>query len=176
MRVAANRSISAIAAALIVASACTQVEKAGNADYETPAAPAAPAPPKFTVGDFKKLGWLEGTWRGRMANGTPFHESYHVVNDSTIAMGGYTDSTFKTKSDSAIIAFRDGSIIDQGGGPVWHASTLDAAKVDFQSPKDRTSHFSWTRESNDRWTARLHSTAADGKEAMTVYVMERVKR
>src|SRR6185295_15642534 len=84
------------------------------ADYSNPAVPAQPAPAKFALADFGKLRYLEGAWRGSMENGNAFYESYHFVNDSTIAKAAHSDSTFKTKSDSSTIVFRNGAVVDSG--------------------------------------------------------------
>lgn len=145
------------------------------ADYETPAAPAAPLPTTFVLGDFRKIGWLEGSWRGRLPTGSYFYEMYHLVNDSTISMGAYTDSTFKTKSDSAMIGFRNSSIIEESGGPPWRATRLDSATVEFEQEGTRK-RFTWTRDAMDRWTARLYNAGANINEPTLTYLMERVKR
>lgn len=140
------------------------------------AAPAAPAPVKFALADFGKLRWLEGAWRGTMPNGTPFHETYHFIDDSTIAMGGHTDSTLKTKSDSARWVFRAGEVIDSGGSVVYHASRIDSTGIDFHADPDPSHHFTFTRDDSDAWTARIFSKGPDGAERVTVYPMRRIRR
>ena len=142
-------------------------------DFSNPAVPAQPAPAKFALADFGKLRYLEGTWRGTMANGNPFYESYHFVNDSTIAKGNHSDSTFKTKSDSSMIIFRNGAIMDSSKS-VYTAESLDSTVVDFRASP--TYHFTWTREGNDAWTAKLFSKQPDGTEKVTVYPMKRIRR
>ena len=37
-------------------------------------------------------------------------------------------------------------------------------------------HFTWMRESPDRWTASIFGIGPDGKERITVYPMERIGR
>lgn len=144
------------------------------ADFETPAAPAAPMPSRFTVGDFGRLRWLEGTWRGTMSNGSLFHESYRFVNDSTIARGTHTDSTFRTKTDSSLIVFRGGAIIDSSSA-VYTAGSLDSNSVDFLANADPKYHYTWTREGPDAWTARIFSNAPDGTERVAIYPMKRFR-
>jgi hypothetical protein len=143
-------------------------------DTNNAAAPAQPVPAKFALADFGKLRYLEGTWVGTMANGHSFYESYHFANDSTILKGSHTDSTFKTKSDSSVIIFRNGIVMDSSAASVYTAEKLDTSLVDFRAGP--TYHFTWSRESNDAWTARLFSKQADGSEKVTTYPMKRMKR
>ena len=142
-------------------------------DFSNPATPAQPAPAKFALADFGKLRYLEGTWRGTMENGNAFYESYHFVNDSTITKGGHSDSTFKTKSDSSTIVFRNGAILDSSSS-VYTAVSLDSTVVDFRASP--TYHFTWTREGNDAWTAKLFSKQPDGTDRVTTYPMKRIRR
>ena len=142
-------------------------------DFSNPATPAQPAPAQFALADFAKLRYLEGAWRGTMENGNAFYESYHFVNDSTIAKGNHTDSTFKTKSDSSMIMFRNGAIMDSSKS-VYTAVSLDSNVVDFRASP--TYHFTWTRQGNDAWTAKLFSKQPDGTDKVTTYPMKRMRR
>lgn len=141
-------------------------------DFSNPAVPAQPAPAQFALADFAKLRYLEGSWRGTMENGKAFYESYHFVDDSTITMGNHADSTFRTKSDSSKIMFRNGAIIDSSRS-MYTAVSIDSNVVDFRA--NPTYHFTWTRESNDAWTARLFSKQPDGTDRVTTYPMKRVR-
>jgi hypothetical protein len=141
-------------------------------DFSNPAVPAQPAPARFALADFTKLRFLEGSWRGTMENGKPFYESYHFVNDSTITKGGHADSTFRTKSDSSTIVFRNGAILDSSR-TVYTVVSIDSNVVDFRASP--TYHFTWTRESDDAWTARLFSKQPDGTDRVTTYAMKRVR-
>lgn len=142
-------------------------------DFSNPAVPAQPAPAQFALADFANLRYLEGTWRGTMENGKPFYESYHFVDDSTIIMGNHADSTFRTKSDSTRIVFRHGAIMDSSRS-VYAVVSIDSNVVDFRASP--TYHFTWTREGNDAWTARLYAKQPDGTDRVTTYPMKRVRR
>ncbi|MEO5567065.1 MAG: hypothetical protein ABIR92_01145 [Gemmatimonadaceae bacterium] len=159
--------------AISATAACKQDQPA--ADYQTPGAPAAPMPVKFSLADFQHLRYLEGTWRGTMPDGKPFYESYRFVNDSTILQGGHPDSTFATKTDSSRFEFRGGEVI-HGSGTTYHAAELDSTTVDFRADVDPKTHFVWTREGADAWTARLFRAGPDGAEQVTVYPMQRIRR
>jgi hypothetical protein len=160
-------------AALLLAACTSKDPNKPPKDYSNPAAPAQPAPAKFALADFQSLRYLEGSWKGTMANGSAFYEAYHFLNDSTLLGAGVTDSTFQAKKDSSVIAFRDGAVTYTGSA-VYTAEKLDSTVVDFRASE--TYHFTWTREGDDAWKATLYSTQDDGTERVTSYEMRRVKR
>jgi hypothetical protein len=177
MRFISTRRIWLLSFAAVSLGACKDPKQA---DYETPAAPAAPvpAPKQFELADFKRLAWLEGYWHGRLPDGSSsFYERYHVVDDSTITQGGYADSSFTTKGDSAVIAFRNGVVVDSAPGEIpWHATALDSIMVDFRKSNDAKNHFTWTYEkARDQWVARLFPKGGDTLPER-IYIMQRVKR
>ena len=126
----------------------------------------------YTLQDFSNLRWLEGSWRGQVPKGGYFYETYRLIDDSTIAMRGYEDSTFTRANDSADIVFRGGRVIDRSTNSAYAATRLDTSRVDF-APTDRaTNHFSWVRQSSDRWTATLRPAKGD----TVAYPMVRIRR
>jgi hypothetical protein len=139
---------------------------------ERPAA-VQPAAGRYSLQDFRRLRWLEGSWRGKLPDGGHFYERYRVLNDSTIVMRGFADSTFASATDSARITLRGGTVADEGGAR-WVATRLDSSAVDFASERDASNNFTWVRESPDRWTATLRSTDRQGHAQTTVYPMERI--
>lgn len=159
---------------LVLAISCGPAKDAANApaDSSTAAAKAAagrPTSPRYSVEDFAKLRWIEGKWRGPLADGTYFYEEYRFVDDSTIVMQGFPDPTFAKANDSARIVLRDGAIVDQGTSAEWNATRLDSSVVEFVRASGAANSFSWARKSPDAWTATLRS--ASGKT--TVYEMRR---
>lgn len=144
-------------------------------DFSNPAVPGQPVPAKYAIADFGSLRYLEGMWKGMQANGNAFYESYHFINDSTIFQANHTDSTFKKKSDSSLITFRGGVVIDSNySGKIYTAEKLDSSIVDFRAGPNY--HFAFSRESNDAWTAKLYNKAADGTESVTTYRLTRIRR
>lgn len=126
----------------------------------------------YSLRDFSHLRWLEGTWRGEVPGAGYFYEQYRLLDDSTIAMRGFADSTFTNPNDSADIMLRGGRIIDRSTKAQYAATLVDSSRVDFAPEKADNNHFSWLRESADRWTATLR--AADGKAI--VYPMVRMRK
>ena len=136
---------------------------------------APPAAGHYSLQDFGRLRWLEGRWRGQLPDRSYFYERYHFLNDSTIGMHGFSDSTFARATDSATIALRGGTVTDAGAAAQWVATRLDSSVVDFAPVQRAYGPFSWASESPNRWTATLRSADPVRPQA-TVYRMERVGR
>src|SRR3954469_10358591 len=98
--------------AVMVAAGAKKDAEQPPKDFSNPALPAQPAPTKFALADFNSLRHLEGKWKGRQMKASLFYESYHFINDSTIFRATHTDSTFTNKSDSSLIIFRGGAVVD----------------------------------------------------------------
>jgi hypothetical protein len=146
-----------------------------------PAAPAVPVTSHATVtlDDFRGLHWIEGRWRGFMADGKTFYESYQVQNDSTIVMTGYPDSTFSRPTDNARIVLRGGKVMNEAGvdgGPQWFATRLDSTGADFAPGRGARNAFTWARESPTRWTATLRWTDRDGRPQTAVYALHKIQK
>lgn len=125
---------------------------------------ALPAPDTLrrTLADFHALRYLEGDWRGSGYAGGPFYESYRIVNDSTIQMTAWTDSTLATPRDQTQYMLRDGVIGTDDGGRLVR---FDADGHHFQRGSS-----SWTfrHVSANQWTARVGPS--------TTYTMDRIAR
>ena len=128
------------AAALLLALPLSAQQTAKEADRE------AGKPEQYEQilrksGNHEILARLEGTWRGRMSNGKYFYERYERVNDSTIRIVHFPDSTLKTRGETNTIA--------QRGGTIRHgqanAIRLAANEVAFARPSQPTADFTFTR-------------------------------
>lgn len=164
---------------LLALTACTtsDVPEPVTGD-STPATPAVPAvaPATVTLDDFRRLHWLAGRWRGFMADGKTFYESYQVQDDSTIVMTGYPDSTFTTTSDASRIVLRGGRVVNEASTARWVATRLDSAGADFAPDQGARNAFTWARESDTKWTATLRWTDRDGRPQTTVYALHRIAK
>lgn len=125
----------------------------------------AAAPSKVTLSEFQGLRFLEGSWKGSGYAPGPFYESYRFVNDSTIEMAAWTDSTFQKKSDSTLYVFRNGEIRSRGGEAA--VVRIDSLGYHFQRLTGQSSGWVFRRISPDRWTATLGG-------GRTVYTLDRV--
>jgi hypothetical protein len=115
------------------------------------------------------LRWLEGSWRGSLPKGGYFYERYAFVDDSTIAMRGFADSTFSAANDSASIVLRAGKVYDRGASAEWVATHLDPTTIEFSPGRGASNSFTWRRDSKDAWTATLKPRNG----APTIYNMQR---
>ena len=160
---------------LLLVAACGPA-KVDSADTQPlTSVPADSTLPHFTKTDFASLRWLAGRWRGLLPDGKPFFEAYSVVNDSTIHQAAFSDSTFKTQTDSSMIGLRGGLVVHQGQGSSWVASHLDSRVVRFDLVKAPANYFSWSRRGADAWEAQLFNVDGRGQQQRVVYQMQRVK-
>jgi hypothetical protein len=115
-----------------------------------------------TTADLQALRYLDGDWRGSGYEGGPFYESYRFVNDSTIEMTAWTDSTMTAEGKKSQYMLRDGVIRTSDGARLV---SVDEDGHHFQGPSSR-----WTfkQVSPDRWTARVGPS--------TIYTMDRIAK
>jgi hypothetical protein len=135
---------------------------------------AAAAPASVSLEEFRQLQWIAGTWRGSGGAYPAFYEEYRVVDDSTIQMRAFSDSTFSAGTDSSLIEFRGGSVQSRGEQRTYVALALAADSIRFAQPGVALGGHTFLRTSADEWTATLHPSRADGQP--TVYIMRRVQR
>ena len=168
-----------VIAALVV---LTLAACAGDKEQEPPPAAgsqraagqgAEPASGRYALTDFAQLRWLEGDWRGTLPDGGFFYERYRFVDDSTIVMHGFADSTFSAANDSARITLRGQTVANEGGARSV-ATALDSRSVSFAPTRPGSNHFTWTRDSEDAWTATLRPPGQAPR--ITVYKLERIGR
>jgi hypothetical protein len=126
-----------------------------------------------TLADFQQLRWLEGTWRGSGGDYAAFFEEYRFVDDSTIQMKSFADSTLATVSDSSRIELRGGGVNSRSARSTY-AGEVTAGRIAFKRPGSTAGGHTFERVSDDHWTATLHPATAGGRE--TVYQMRRIER
>src|SRR5258708_21651905 len=121
--------------AIVASVACTPSDTKAGDSHAIASAGSTPANgrPRFTVADFAHLRWLAGDWQSRTSNGKSFYDRYRVSDDSTMRQASFSDSTFRTQKDSALIGLRGGRVIDRGDGAPWFATRIDTNGVNFES-------------------------------------------
>jgi hypothetical protein len=166
---------------LALAALITAAQACGDRDADDAAAAAAPAaerasaqPAPVTAEQFASLSWLIGEWRGSGGQYPAFYESYRLVNDSTIQMKAWADSTFAVATDSSEIAWRAGAVQSYGDGTVQNVLVrITADSLHFAKVTGQGGDFVWARETPDRWTAILAPARAGGEPV--IYRLERVR-
>jgi hypothetical protein len=169
--------VAALAALIVAVGACG--ERGANDDAAN-AAQAAPEtedarPATVTAEQFASMSWLIGEWRGSGGQYPAFYESYRSVNDSTIQMKAWADSTFAVATDSSEIAWRAGAVRSSSDGKVQNVLVgISADSLHFAKVTGQGGDFVWARETADRWTAVIGPARAGGEP--TIYRLERVRR
>jgi len=129
----------------------------------------------FAVADLAKLRWLEGSWAGTATDETPVYARYHFVNDSTIEISYYRDSTFSQESGTGRVYLTVGRIYHTFGSGRWGATNVDSSGAFFIPQVNAHNTFAWSYQSPDEWTLTQRA-GLSGRERVTVYKMRRVKR
>lgn len=131
-----------------------------------PPAATAPrtTPATITRAEFTRLRWIAGSWRGTGVGQPPFYERYRFVDDSTLLVDSFADSTLATVTETSRYELRGGRL-GNTGNVRWGAVTIDAASVRFAPIAGARNEFTWTRESRDAWVAVLRWPAAAGQPA-----------
>jgi hypothetical protein len=165
--------MAALAALVVALPGCGEPE-AGDVGSEAAPQSESAIPAPVTAEQFASLSWLIGEWRGSGGQYPAFYESYRRVNDSTIQMKAWADSTFAVATDSSEIAWRAGVVQSSGGGSVQNVLVrISGDSLHFAKVTGQGGDFVWARETPDRWTAIL-SPARAGDEP-TIYRLERIR-
>lgn len=161
----------------------TVVAAPGSAAAQSQGVSRAPTPARLSVRDLARLRWIVGDWRGIGADGTPqaaFFERYRFADDSTLLVESFSDSTWRTITETARWELRRGRLGNRGPGAQWVAVRLDADAVEFAPVARARNSFRWARAGGDRvrpalWRATISWTDAAGTTQRRTYRMERVR-
>lgn len=154
--------IAAVSLLAISCSADAGDEASAPAPEQIEPAQSSAAAAVHTIADLQALAYLEGDWRGSGYEGGPFYETYRFVNDSTIEMTAWTDSTMSSPGKRSQYMLRDGVIRTADGG------RLVAVDADGHHFRRGSSTWTFRRVSPDRWTAQVGPS--------TTYTMDRIAR
>lgn len=127
----------------------------------------------FSTADLARLKWLEGTWQGTTANEAAFYERYQFVNDSTIEITYFGDSTMTRATGDGRVYLSAGRIFHTFGPGRWAATHVDESSAFFVPQTNAHNTFSWSLHSPDAWTATVR-TGMSGHDRVTVYDMRRI--
>ena len=156
----AARSTVALALVVVATLACGSRDRAPDtaASAPTPPARSEPALADVTREQFAQLRWIEGSWRGTGGEGqAPFYERYDVVDDTTILMQSFADSTLRRATSESRIVLTGGRVLNTEGtgAHVSGASRIDATSIHFVPVRDGYT-FSWRRGATvDEWIATV---------------------
>jgi hypothetical protein len=103
-----------------------------------------------------------------------FFEEYRILNDTTIKMRSFSDSTLRVATDSSTIEWRNGSVQSRSARSTYNMVEFSPSSVRFARPGVATGGHTFARVSADEWKATLHPSPASGQA--TIYTMRRLKR
>jgi hypothetical protein len=156
---------------LVSVASCAAQEKSDVA--ETAAAQPVPVAVTATLDEFKQIhSWLQGVWRGSGGAYPSFFEEYRVLDDSTIRMRSFSDSTRQVVSDSSMIEWRNRMVRSRSARSTYDVIAISPDSIRFIKPGATSGGHTFRKVSPDEWTARLHPAQAQGQP--TVYVMRRI--
>lgn len=162
-------------AALAVAT-CDPVPRAGPPPAMAPSSASPRAAARITPREFRRLRWIEGSWRGSGDGQAPFYERYRFADDSTLIVDSFPDSTLASVTESTRFELRGGRLGNASTTTRWVASRLDGRAVDFVPEVGVRNTFTWRYESRDSWWALLHWPASETRPARDAsYHMERIR-
>lgn len=129
--------------------------------------------PDFYLKDFQKLHWLKGKWKGGAEKELPFFEQYQVVNDSTMAILYFKDSSFAGSPDTGWVYLQEKEIIHRSEKMLWKVTSLTNQEILFR-PVNARNRFHWLKKNNNEWKAVLQWNDKDGKLIEKNYTIKRI--
>ena len=126
-------------------------------------AACAERPATLRTGDLRALQWIAGTWRGSSDGQSPFYERYRFVDDSTLLVESFKDSTLNAVTESTRYELRAGRFANAGSADAaqWVAVRLTGGAITFAPVRRARNRFTWRPSSADEWIADLVWPAAD---------------
>jgi hypothetical protein len=162
----------AIRALLCVAVATTCVPLAA-ARAQSQSSRGQPKTP-FSVTDFAKLRWIEGSWAGTSSGEPTIYSRYRVTSDSTIEIAYYSNPELTNETGTGRLYLSVGRVYQSFGSGRWGATHIAADRAYFVPQSTARNTIAWEVQSPDSWTATNRS-GVSGRERVTVYHMQRIK-
>jgi len=155
--------VAAVVSAIPLASAFSQASQRGQPRTA------------YTLPDFAKLRWLEGTWEGTAPGEAPTYQKYVMSNDSTIDITYYSDPALTHETGTGKLYLSVARVAYTFGPSRWGATHVDADGVFLVPQVNARNSFSWSVQSPDSWTSTQRS-GVSGRDRVLVYQMKRLKR
>jgi hypothetical protein len=153
------RASRACVAALVLTTVATaaHAQRASSPNPTTdPAGFVASAKPAvLTPKDLRALRWIEGTWRGSGGSQKPFYERYAFVDDSTLRMESFADSTLARVSETTFYELRGGRFANRSVRARWVAASLKDRAITFVPDVGVRNLFVWRPSKRDVWYADI---------------------
>lgn len=131
-------------------------------------ASCAERPAMIRAADLRAVRWIVGTWRGSDGQ-APFYERYQFLDDSTLLVESFKDSTLADVSESTRFELRSGRLANAvpENAAQWVAVRLAGGAITFAPVRRARNRFTWRPESADVWIAELAWPASNAASART---------
>jgi hypothetical protein len=159
---------------MLVAGAIACSSSDGEPEDPATTPQSAGAPAAVSLDAYQQVQWIAGRWLGSGGAYPAFYEEYRIVDDSTIQMRAFPDSTFTAATDSSWMELRNGEVRKRGNNRAYVVIAISADSIRFAVPGMKQGGHTFTHTSADEWTATLHPSGSGGRA--TVYTMRRLQR
>ena len=138
-----------------------------RAPHRVAVASCAERPAVLRAADLRALEWIVGTWRGSGDGQAPFYERYRFLDDSTLLVESFKDSTLTDVSESTPFELRGGRLANAvpANAAQWVAVRLAGGAITFAPVRRARNRFTWRPESADVWIAELAWPASNAAPA-----------
>jgi hypothetical protein len=138
-----------------------------RAPHRVAVASCAERPAMLRAADLRALQWIVGTWRGSGDGQASFYERYRFLDDSTLLVESFKDSTLADVSESTRYELRGGRLANAApeNAAQWVAVRLTDGAITFAPVRRARNRFIWRPESADVWIAELAWPASNAAPA-----------
>ena len=167
---------SSFVAALLVATSVAGAQQTNGRAITPPPKAIAGTAVAVSKAQLNSLRWIEGTWRGSGGGVPAFAEAYKFVNDTTIEISFFTDSTATKVTGTGKILLTAGQLFYAGNGTEYAATKIAPNAVTF-IPKGTNgkNQLEWTMTSPTQWTASLKGGTGEVTPTVVTYTMAKIK-
>lgn len=117
--------------------------------------------------DLSLMKWIEGNWVGDY-KGTPFYETYEIVNDSTLRIVNYSNVGTDSATSSEEFIFWNEDAYYMGEGSKYKVVMVDTGEIKMV-PLKANNEVYWKRVDDTTWAAELA-----GKTDTAYYILRQV--
>ncbi len=162
--------------ALLLATSVAGAQQTNGTALTPPPKAMAGTAVAVTKAQLTSLRWIEGTWRGTGGGVPSFAESYKFVNDTTIEISFYTDSTAAKVTGTGKMFLTSNQLFYAGNGTEYVATKIAPNAVTFV-PKGTNgkNQLEWTMTSPTQWTAVLKGGTGEVTPVLVTYTMAKIK-
>jgi hypothetical protein len=165
-----------VIAALLVATSVAGAQQTNGTSLTPPPKAVAGTAVAVTKAQLTSLRWIEGTWLGTGGGVPAFAEAYKFVNDTTVDISFFSDSTAVKVLGTGKMVLSSGQLFYAGNGTEYIATKISPSSVTFV-PKGTNgkNQLEWTMVSPTVWNASLKGGTGEVTPQVVTYKMSKIK-